>query len=231
MADTPKKTDIVNWYGAIESVDGISDFHKIWISQGNTCVVGYIGEGTTREIVSNWEMPFADSSLEAKFQKTGAGFQMLTDKTTQTKLNSRQIWSGNQPYTFNIVMKLRALIQPSGGTSGTPPTPDPFDRYVEKAIEALEIFMAPNLMDVAEEIYNGTLPGGILNNRVPLPVDINIARKVILTSCIIRSLSSSYDKEKDKRGYLLRADVSLHIETMEALTKADLEKGYGKITS
>lgn len=224
MAETTK-TPITKWYGAFQIVDGISDFHKIWISQGNTCVIGYIGEGTTREIVSNWEMPFADTSLESKFQKMGAGFQMVTGLSTQSKLNSQQIWSGNQPYTFNIVMKLRALCQAKGTDA------DPFDKYVEKAIEALEMFMAPNLMDVAEEIYNGTLPEGVLNNRVPLPVDINIARKVILTNCIIRSLSSSYDKEKDKRGYLLRADVSLHIETMEALTRSDLEKGYGKITT
>lgn len=212
--------EIVNWYGAFEAVDGISDFHKIWISQGKTCVVGYIGEGTTREIVSNWNTPFADSSLEAKFQKTGAAIQMTTDLTLNTKLNSMQVWSGNQPYTFNVVMKLRALCK---DTSATPI----YDQYVEKAIEALELFMAPNLLAFSD--INAPIEG-VLNSRVPQPVNINIARKVILTDCIIRSLSSNYDKEKDKRGYLLRADVSLHIETLSALTKADLEAGYGAIT-
>jgi len=213
--------DILNWYGAAESVDGISDFHKIWISQGQTCVVGYIGEGTTREIVSNWNMPFADTSLEAKFQKTGAVMQAITDKTLLTKLNSMQVWSGNQPYTFNVVMKLRALCK---DTSNSPI----YDRFVEKAIEALELFMAPNLLD-----YGAIFApiDGLLNTRVPQPVNINIARKVILTDCIIRSLSSNYDKEKDKRGYLLRADVSLHIETLSALTKADLIAGYGDLTA
>jgi hypothetical protein len=216
MATTPPTI----FFGAFADVDGISDYHKIWISQGDTCVVGYIGEGTTREIVSNWDMPFADSSLESKYRLLGGALQVTSGVTTQTKLNSRQVWAGNQPYTFNLAMKLRSFISSQdAGKRG-------FE--VEKAIEAIELFMAPNLEAGA---ITDTVLEPSLNSRVPQPVDINIGRQVVLTNCIIRSLSTAYDREKDKYGYMLRADISLQIETLEALTKADLKLGYGDATT
>jgi len=186
------------FYGAMGSE--ISYWHKIWIIQEKVVVVGYLGEGTSKEIVSNWDAPFADTSLESKFRQLTGLVRTVTDKTSLTQLNSRQVWAGNQPYTFNLVMKFRAFSDPLN--------------EVEKAIEALEIMMAPNIQGE----YTPSL-----NSRVPQPVQINFGRRQLLTDCCIRSMSVPQDKERDKNGYLIRADVSLIVETLQSITKTDLE--------
>lgn len=198
------------YYGAYLDCDGISDWHKIWIMQGDICVIGYIGEGTTREIVSNWDTPFADTSLESKFRLASGLVQAGSGMTAMTKLNSRQVWAGNQPYTFNLVMKFRAINAELQGYQ------------VEKAIQALEIMIAPDIQ--AGSVAGLDTPS--FNSRVPQPVDVNIGRQVLLSGCIIRSMSTAYDKEKDKQGFMIRADVSLHVETLEALTKTDLTTAF-----
>jgi len=208
----------MRYRGAFETLDMISDHHKIWIIQGDVTVIGYIGEGTTREIVSNWDMPFADTSLESKFRQGMGLIQAGTGMTSFTKLHSRQVWAGNQPYTFNLVMKFRAInADMSSGKEGY---------QVEEAIRELELMMAPAL-------EAGVSVAGVdmssLNSRVPLPVDINVGRQVLLKECIIRSMSTAYDKEKDKNGKMIRADVSLQVETLNALTKADLTASFKSI--
>jgi len=209
------------WFGAPDS-DGIASWHKIWIIQffdplhpdaGGIGVTGYLGEGTSREIVSNWDAPFADSSLESKFRvagglaQLGAGGKIDAGMTSLTKLNSRQVWTGNQPYTFNLTMKFRAFTDAS--------------KEVETAIEALEVMMAPNLIDGKLTAWFGIgMPS--FNSRVPLPVLINFGRKQLLSGCCIRSMSTPFDKEKDASGNMIRADVSLQVETLESVTKTDL---------
>jgi hypothetical protein len=200
--------------GAYLDIDNISDHHKIWIVQEKMTVIGYIGEGTTREIVSNWDMPFADTSLESKFRQGMGLIQAGTGMTSFTKLHSRQVWAGNQPYTFNLAMKFRAITSESRGLAGY---------QVEEAIRALELMMAPDLQ-AGVSVAGQDLPS--LNSRVPLPVTINVGRQVILTECIIRSMSTAYDKEKDSSGKMIRADVSLQVETLNALTRADLKASF-----
>ena len=171
-------------YGAVGN-DGIAPWHKIWIMQQGLAgemvtVAGYLGEGSSTEIVSNWDAPFADSSLESRFRMAGGLFQIKgipgkvdPGHTTLTQLNSRQVWVGNQPYTFNLVLKFRAFTDPI--------------MEVEKAIEALEIMMAPDL--------SASVPS--LNSRVPQPVQINFGRRQLLADCCIRSMSVPQDKERD----------------------------------
>lgn len=193
-------------YGAVLESE-ISYFHKIWIFQDPVMVCGYLGEGTSKEIVSNWDAPFADSSLESRFRVAGGLVQMQTGMTSLTKLSSRQVWVGNQPYTFNLVMKFRAFK-------------DPYTE-VEKAIEALEMMMAPDLQAGSASVGDLIMPS--LNSRVPKPVQVNFGRRQLLGDCCIRSLSIPQDKERDSSGNLIRADVSLQVETMQAITKTDLQ--------
>ncbi len=193
-------------YGATGSE--ISYWHKIWIIQNDVMVVGYLGEGTSKEIVSNWDAPFADSSLESRFRIAGGLVQArTTGMTSLTQTNSRQVWVGNQPYTFNLVMKFRAFKDAA--------------LEVEKAIDALEIMMAPDLQAGSVAGLTG-LPS--LNSRVPQPVTVNLGRRKVLSDCCIRSMSVPQDKERDSKGSLIRADVSLQVETLQSITKTDLEK-------
>ena len=187
-------------FGAINNVE-ISQWHMVWIMQDDVRVVGYLGEGTSKEIVSNWDTPFADTSLESKFRQITGVIREVTDKTLLTKFQSQQVWAGNQPYTFNLVMKFRAFSDPLN--------------EVEKAIEALEIMMAPDPKGKYLPKYG---------SRLPQPVQINFGRRQLLTDCCIRSMSVPQDKERDKNGHLIRADVSLIVETLQSVTKTDLEE-------
>ncbi len=180
----------------------IASFHKIWVIDydNDIVVAGYIGEGTSKEIVSNWDTPFADSSLAAKFAIVSGAMQDVTDIRIQSGINSRQQWSGNQPYTFNVVMKFRAFDRP--------------EFEVEGAIKALEMMMAPE-----------SKAGG-LAMRLPTNITLNFGGMQILPDCCIKSMSVPLDKERDKNGSLLRADVSLQIETRQTLTRTDIVNIY-----
>ncbi|WP_028325816.1 hypothetical protein [Desulfatirhabdium butyrativorans] len=188
-------------YGAYR--DGISTYHKIWVidSSHDVTVVGYLGEGTSKEIVSNWETPFADSSLAARYRIASGALQMLNDTTLQGTINSRQAWAGNQPYTFNLVLKFRAFT-------------DPYTE-VEGAIRALEMMMAPD-------------PINSMSMRIPAQVSINFGRLQTFPDCVIKSLSVPYDKEKNAEGYLIRADVSLQVESHQAVTRTEIQNSYKK---
>jgi len=130
------------WGNAETKFAGTDNLISI-IGEGDT-VCGVIGEGTSKEIVANWESPFEDSSLGGMFKKVGGAVQKITDMTSLTTLSSVQTWAGNEPYLFDLVMKLYALA-------------DPWEE-VEGAILALEKMMAPDI--------NMVMPGG----RVPQPV-------------------------------------------------------------
>lgn len=199
MADnvaTTTRHSAYTWYGA--NVNNlVSKFLKIWIvSEEGVCVVGMIGEGTTKELVSNWEAPFEDMALGSVFQTAGGVIQVLTGKTTKNILNSRQVWAGNEPYTFSLVMKFAA-------------TSDPYHEVTRPILE-LEKMMAPDL-------------GGVGSvGKVPRPVQICVGNRHIMNDCIIKSMSEPMDKERNEKGDLIRADVALQVETLTIVTKEDM---------
>lgn len=171
----------------------VSQYLKAWISGEQATVVGLIGEGTSLEVVSNWNSPFEGDSLGSLFQKPAGLVQAGTGRTSLTALASHQIWEGNQPYLFNLVLKFYALDDPV--------------KEVEQAIRELEKMMAPDVHQIQ--------PGG----RIPQPVDINIGRTRLYQECVITNMSTPLDKEKDANGNLVRAEINLQIETIEMLTQ------------
>jgi len=171
----------------------------VWILGEEDTVIGVIGEGTTKEIVANWESPFEDSSLGSMFKKIGGMVQKITDMTSLTALSSVQTWGGNEPYLIDLVLKLYALSDPW--------------QEVEGAILALEKMIAPDI--------NFAQPGG----RVPQPVMIHLGRHQIIQDCYIKSMSVPLDKERTSMlngGYLMRADVNLQVGTIKMVTRSDL---------
>ena len=170
----------------------VSDYLKAFIFGEDALVVGLIGEGTSLEVVSNWNSPFEGDSLASLFGKVEGVIQIGTGFTLSNSLASRQTWEGNQPYLFNLVLKLYALTDPV--------------LEVEGAIHALEKLMAPDLHQ-----YN---PIG----RYPKTVQINIGRNRLYEECVITNMSVPLDKERDKNGNLIRCEVNLQIETIEMVT-------------
>ncbi len=179
----------------------VSEHLKAWVMQNDTSVCGVIGEGTTREVQANWNSPFEEDSIGGKFQKIGGVFQFATGMTSKGKMASQQIWEGNRPHVFNLVLKFYALYDAR--------------REVMDALRALEEMAAPEVNDIA--------PGG----RIPLPVAINIGRVALYPECVITAVSTPIDKEKTRAGDLVRAEVTLTIETLTMLNKSDIIRTFG----
>jgi len=164
-----------------------------------TTVVGVIGEGSAKEVVSNWSSPFEGESLGGHFQKIGGMIKVTTgiDLTTKSALASEQVWQGNQPHAFNLTLAFYALNDPVN--------------EVEEAIKALEKMMLPEL-NLTGFGYNKDNLG-----HDPGVVTVMIGGKQIQTECVLTSLSSPLDSRKTKDGHMVRADVSLMIETKQMI--------------
>jgi hypothetical protein len=170
-------------------------------------VAGVIGEGTSREMTANWTSPFADKSLGSMFASLGGLSQTFTDRTSITTLNSRLIWEGNESHTLNLVLRLYALRDPK--------------KEVMDAIEALEKMASPQLNDSPIDYSEG------IGGRVPSRVSINIGRCFIWNECVILGVQTPLDKEKNKEGYMIRADVNLQIKTLSMINQSQISSTFG----
>jgi hypothetical protein len=179
----------------------VSPYLKAWVIQENTCVCGVIGEGTSQEIMANWNSPFEEDSLGGRFQKIGGLVQYMTGRTSKGKIASQQIWEGNRPHQFSLALKFYALADAQ--------------KEVVAPIKALEKMLAPQV--------NAIAPGG----RIPFPVAINIGRIALYDMCVLVSMTTPLDKEKTKDGYLVRAEVQLQVETLSMLNRSDIDRTYG----
>jgi hypothetical protein len=68
------------------------------------------------------------------------------------------------------------------------------------------------------ELVKSAIPAG----RIPLPVILNIGRRMLIPNCVIESMSVPLDKERTKEGYLVRADATLSISTKVMLNKENI---------
>ncbi len=195
----------------------VSQYLKCWIKQGNTCVVGVIGEGTAKELNANWNSPFEGDSVGSKFSKAGGVLQSGTvtestnGMTSITTLSSRQVWEGNQPHAFPITLSLYALSDPKS--------------EVEDAIMELERMFSPEvnaISPVGNPVGDGNAVG-----RVPSSVMVNIGRNVVLNGCVIESMSAPLDGPRSRDGYLMKADIQLMIQSEAMLNRSQIPSTYG----
>lgn len=198
--------------------------------QGSTCVVGAIGEGTSKSVSANWNSPFEDDSVGSKYSKSGgllqsgAGSAVLSDMaagvgykgdmsqydttgmTSITTLASHQVWAGNQPHQFSVTLTLYALSDPR--------------TEVEEAIRQLEKMAAPSLHEMIP-VSSGDGATNMLG-RTPAGVTINVGRSIIYSDCVIESISVPVDGPRSPDGYLLSADVQLDVATKTLLNRTDI---------
>ncbi len=182
---------------------------KVYVSQaafGNNkqmTVVGYIGEGSSQELQSNWNSPFEGDTIGGMFEKLSGLAQNELNLTTTSRLNSLQVWQGNMPDTQTIAM---LFIAHSNAKA-----------EVENAIAALKMMASP-------ELTSGNPVDGNPFGRPPQSVTIDIGRKLVLTDCKIVSVSSPYDVPKTKAGDRIHALVNITIEPMQMLNKSDYQR-------
>ncbi len=179
----------------------VSPYLKTWISQEGVTVCGVTGEGTSKEIQANWDSPFEGENIGSKMEKTGGVVQVFSEITAKTTLGSTQIWNGNRPTQFNLVLSFYALSNP--------------ETEVRQALIELEKMASPEV--------NNASPGG----RIPGRVVINIGRKAIYPVCVIESISVPLDKEIDSQGRLIRCDVTLQVATLQMQNKSEISSRYG----
>lgn len=195
----------------------ISQYLKVWIKQGNTCVVGVIGEGTAKELTANWNSAFEGDSVGSKYSKAGGVIQSgvaadsTTGMTSITTLSSRQVWEGNQPHSHSVTLRLYALSDPK--------------TEVEDAIMELEMMVAPEVNAVSP-VGN---PFGDANavGRAPSSVLLNIGRNVVVSGCVIESLSVPLDGPRNRDGYRMSVDVQLSINTEAMINRSQIPSMYG----
>ena len=177
----------------------ISPYLLAWVKQGDRMVCGIIGPGTSRTLSSKWDSPLENSNVgnSGVADKASDVTQATTSITSISQFSSTQIWQGNAP--LKNVLNLIFIAQSNAVEE------------VMKPLQWLEEFASPEV--------NLTTPGG----RIPGMVTINIGRKIIVANCVIENIPIPLDKEKDKNGNLLRAEVQLDIQTKVMLSKKEGE--------
>lgn len=152
------------------------------------------------------------SNIGSKVGGTVAGAaQDLTGATTITTFSTTQIWGGNNPLKFNLVLDFFAW--------------DNAAEQVMRPLQWLQEFASPqvngwspiDLKAAAKNLTGGD--GGNAMGRMPMRVTLNVGRKIIIPECVIESVSVPIDGEKDSEGNLIRAQVTLDIQTLVMLNR------------
>ena len=192
---------------SVGNADGkVSPFLKAWIKRGDNICCGVIGEGSSLDLQANWETPFEGANFGSFFSQIGGLIQINTDATSETQLNSTQVWGGNRPLSINLILNFYTLNDAVS--------------EVEDALAMIKEFASPQLNAVSPA---GNLIGGEANlGRIPDRVMLNVGRNFIYPKCVISSASEPFDVVKDSRGNRLSAVVTLAMETDVMINSSDI---------
>lgn len=187
--------------------DGISPLMKAYIISSEDMVIGYIGEGSSAELTSLWQSPFEDKAMgsmlgaisEATSALTGVA-QVISGRTTKSRLNSTLVWEGQQPPEFTLVLDFLAMSNAK--------------TEVNDAITTLLKMASPELNDVA------------LFGRIPEAVTINIGRNVMLTNVVIKSVSYQLDAPRTSEGYFTHNTVTLQCSGNTSINRSNISSVF-----
>jgi len=205
-------------YGVQPETFGLSPNLLCWIKQKDRMVVGVIGQGTSRNLTAKWDAPLEQTNAgsDGAVEKTAGAAQAVSGNTSITTFSSTQVWGGNNPLKFNLVLEFFAW--------------DSALKQVMYPLQLLEEFASPQV--------NGWSPFNPLAidgksetkavGRIPMRIALNIGRRMIIPECVIESVSAPIDKEKDKDGNLIRAQVTLDIQTLTMMNRDVIGKTYAQ---
>ncbi|EHK9599687.1 TPA: hypothetical protein ACGPTU_004281 [Escherichia coli] len=180
---------------------------KAYIISSEDMVIGYIGEGSSAELTSLWQSPFEDKAMgsvlgaisEATSALTGVA-QVISGRTTKSRLNSTLVWEGQQPPEFTLVLDFLAMSNAK--------------TEVNDAITTLLKMASPELNDVA------------LFGRIPEAVTINIGRNVMLTNVVIKSVSYQLDAPRTSEGYFTHNTVTLLCSGNTSINRSNISSVF-----
>jgi len=191
----------MGWVGNADK--RVSKHLKAWIKQTGSSdgVVGLIGPGTSRQLQSNWNSPFEQSSIGSSYEKTAGLVQQTSGITSISTLNSVQIWDGNRPASLNLVLIFYALTSTL--------------EEVMKPLAMLEYMASPEV--------RANTPGG----SIPKTVTLDVGRSSMFTNMVIENISTQLDKEKDSDGRMIRAEVNITLQTKNMQNASEIAKTWG----
>jgi hypothetical protein len=183
----------------------VSEHLKIRIQNADGTVVGLIGEGTSRQLTANWDSPFEQDSAGAKHERLGGFIQTATGGdsgglTSKGTLQSTQVWNGNQPLTFPVVLDFYAI--------------DDADAEVKQAVILLEKMGSPEV--------NQVFPMG----RSPAMASLQVGRMIMYPECHIEDVNTDLDGPIDSNGNPLRATVSMTVQTKAMINGSEIANTF-----
>ena len=111
------------------------------------------------------------------------------------------MWEGNQPISFNLPLIFYALRDPL--------------KEVTTALAKLE------------EIASPEVSANFLGGRIPRTFSLNIGRTVLMTDCIINSITTDISQERSSDGHLIHAEVQLSITKNRMMNGSDIAGSWG----
>lgn len=209
-------------YG-VSNDDGISQYLKCYITDESTgiMVVGYIGDGASKSLSSNWTSPFESDTAgkAAGMDKVADLIQAGTGNTLVTQFNSRMVWEGTTPPTLSLPLYFHAKHNARN--------------EVDRAIMYLEQFASPQLS--GSNLSNASLPTSLSGakqmakdaiGRTPQPVTVNVGRRFVMTNVLILEVQSELDAPRTKDGYMTRNTVNLSITPAQMINRSEIPKLY-----
>jgi len=178
-------------------------------------VVGVIAQGTSMSLTADWSQPLADTNLSSQegLEKASGVAQIQSGATSVTTYSTTQVWNGTKPLTFNLTLDFFAI--------------DDAVQQVMKPLMWLQKFISPNVKGVVPfDITAIGTAGSNSTGRIPERVSIDIGRKIIVPVCVIESVSIPIDKERDSKGNLIRAQVTVGCQTLAMLNNNHFDGIY-----
>ncbi|MDC9590755.1 hypothetical protein PSI23_16045 [Xenorhabdus sp. XENO-10] len=178
--------------------DGISPFLKAFITNEESMVVGYIGDGAMATLQALWESPFENDSIGsmAGTSTISNGVQAMTDNTSITRINSLMVWQGQKPPQITLPLHFMAKQ--------------------DAKVEVQSAIMT--LLQMASPELGVAMPGG----RRPEPVVLDIGRRLKLTDVVIQEVSFELDAPKTAEGYYTHNTVTLSISGMQVQNRSEI---------
>ena len=179
----------------------ISPHLLAFIQSDGVTVVGVVADGTSRQLTGNWNAPFEQDSISSRTEKVGGIVQNATGVGYHPIMQGTQVWSGNAPIEFSLVLNFYAIN----------------DAYneVTKAIIELEKMASPDVSKVAPFA------------RAPEKTSVQLGKSILYPECIVTVVSHDLSGPRHKSGNLLRATVSLTVSTKSSVNKTDIQQSFG----
>jgi hypothetical protein len=186
----------------VRAGDGLSDFYKATISgdipgAGFVTVVGYITEECSIRLGQQWNSPFESDTIGSAGMtaKTGDVVQAGTDITSKSLLNSRLVWEGSEPFTFQLQLAFTAY--------------DDALTQVDLPLKYLAMMQAPELNEIA--------PGG----QIPQLMMLDLGRRM-KAAVYVRQVEWNQAAPKTKGGHFLYNTVTIECSTDGAVNRSQI---------